>query len=227
MVFIVVRATNLNHPGFFSDIGVRLGLLNSGHDLIFTSRLYRLITRENTSPGTVINTVKIGVLEPDLFPRVQYSLEPNDLFDIIGENGSVIVRKPINLEELPPEWKGIVEITVTAQHIGQTAHAQIQIKVEDVNEFTPKFDNSSYDFPVDIQQIEGTWIGQVHATDEDFNDRSGLAYRAVLGNAVGLVNITRDGKLVLNRGVKLYPGQNYSMVVQATDSGNKFVGCSI
>jgi hypothetical protein len=51
MVFIVVRATNLEHPGYFSDVGVRLGLLSSGHELVFSSRLYRLITKENAAPG--------------------------------------------------------------------------------------------------------------------------------------------------------------------------------
>jgi len=50
-VFVVVRATNLNHPAFFSDVGVRLGLMSSGHELVFSSRLYRLITKENVKPG--------------------------------------------------------------------------------------------------------------------------------------------------------------------------------
>jgi hypothetical protein len=59
----------------------------------------------------VINTVKIGILEPDLFPSVRLSLKPDDFFDI-SQNGSVIVKKPLDLESLPPESKGIVEVTV-------------------------------------------------------------------------------------------------------------------
>lgn len=54
MVFVVVRATNLDHTGYFSDVGVRLGLLSSGHELVFSSRLYRLITKENAAPGKLL-----------------------------------------------------------------------------------------------------------------------------------------------------------------------------
>lgn len=45
-----------------------------------------------------------------------------------------------------------------------------------------------------------------------------------MGNAVGLINVTRDGKLVLNEGVKMEPGRNYTMIVEASDSGKKTVG---
>jgi hypothetical protein len=38
-------------------------------------------------------------------------MQPNDLFDI-QPNGSVVVKRPLDLESLPAEWKGIVETTV-------------------------------------------------------------------------------------------------------------------
>lgn len=163
-------------------------------------------------------------------------MKPNELFDIYP-NGSVVVKQEIDLEALPPEWKGIVEATVsfpnkkayklrfkvTARHIGQSANAQIQIKIEDVNEFAPKFEKPSYVFSVDSQVPEGSWLGQVHAIDEDFTDLTELTYRATVGNAVGLVNVTKDGKLILNPGVRLEAGRNYSMVIEVTDSGKKAV----
>lgn len=71
--------------------------------------------------------------------------------------------------------------------------------------------------------MEGSWIGQLKAIDEDFSDRDSLIYRATVGNAVGLVNVTRDGRLVLNKGVKLESGRTYSMIVEASDSGKKKV----
>jgi hypothetical protein len=39
-------------------------------------------------------------------------MQPNELFDI-QPNGSVVVKQEIDLEALPPEWKGIVEATVS------------------------------------------------------------------------------------------------------------------
>lgn len=77
---------------------------------------------------------------------------------------------------------------------------------------------------MDSQLPEGSWIGQLNAKDEDFTDLvSGLTYRATMGDAVGLVNVTRDGKLILNPGVRLEPGRNYSMIIEASDAGKKVV----
>ncbi|KAI6220826.1 Cadherin domain containing protein [Aphelenchoides fujianensis] len=224
-VFVVVRATNLDHPTFFSDVGVRLGLKTSGRELAFTSRLYRLITKENAPVGSTINTVRIGIQDPALFAGAKYSIEPSEWFDI-RENGSVVVKKPIDLESLPAEWKGVVEATVTAHYFGQEAKSHVQIKVEDVDEFEPVFEQPSYSFDVDPELPSGEWIGSVHAVDGDFSDRAGLTYRG-LGNALGIVNITNAGRLIKNEGKEFVPGQNYSLIVQAGPIGGRTVGLRV
>ncbi|KAI6180943.1 DE-cadherin [Aphelenchoides besseyi] len=213
-VFVVVRATNLEFPSFFSDVGVRLGLKQISRELAFTSRLYRLITKENSPVGSSINTVRIGIQDPNLFPQVRYSIEPNDYFDI-RENGSVVIKNQIDLESLPAEWKGVIEATVTARYFGQEAKAQVQIKIDDVDEFEPVFDKLNYEFDVDADAEPGTLIGAVHATDADFSDRNELVYRAIAGNALSVVNITNGGRLVKNSNGNFLENQNYSMIIQA------------
>lgn len=101
----------------------------------------------------------------------------------------------------------------------------MQIKIEDVDEFEVAFDRSDYKIPLDAAAPAGTIIGIVHATDRDYNDRNGnLTYRAISGNALGIVRLSRDGQLSKNaHGYAFDRNQQYTMIVQASGRGNKVV----
>ncbi|CAD5228721.1 unnamed protein product [Bursaphelenchus xylophilus] len=218
--FLVVRAINEQDPEFYSDVGVTLSLKRPVNELIFTSKLYRLIVREGASVGSIINSVKIGVQQPNLHPKLSFSMSPNEWFDIT-EKGEVLLKKQVDLEGLPKEWNGVVELTVTAQDGSKKAETQVQIKVEDENEYAPKFEQAKYSFTVDSAVRPGTQIGQVVAYDKDFSDQGKVIYKAKIGSAVGLVDVRSDGKIFKSDSEPFEPGSHYNLIITASDSKGK------
>ncbi|CAD5221231.1 unnamed protein product [Bursaphelenchus okinawaensis] len=218
--FLVVRAVNQQDPDFYSDVGVTLTLKRPVNELIFTSKLYRLIVREGAPVNTIINSVKIAVQQQHLHPKLRFTISNNDYFDI-NQNGQVILKKQVDLESLPQEQHGIIELTVTAQDGSQRSQTQVQIKVEDENEFAPKFEQPKYSFTVDSAVRAGSMIGEVFAYDKDFSDQNKVFYRAKIGSAVGLVDVRSDGKIFKNDIEPFEPGAHYNLIITASDSKGK------
>lgn len=113
--FIVVRAVNLDSPQYYSDASVGLILQERVRRLEFSSPLYRFIMKENTPVGTVINSEKISLLGVDAkLPNIQLRLNNSEFlefFDVL-KNGSLITRRPIDLERFPDQSNGIIDLTV-------------------------------------------------------------------------------------------------------------------
>lgn len=117
--FVIVRAVNLDSPQYFSDAGVglviRAPLVKQNiQPLAFTSPLYRFVVKENAPPRTVLNSENIGILDSEKHSSVQLRLndgEFSEYFEVL-KNGSLITRRPIDLELLPNQSNGIVDLTV-------------------------------------------------------------------------------------------------------------------
>ena len=201
----------------------------------------RLVTREDAPVGSVINSARIGVRDAHIFGgAVRLVMTSNEWFDL-RDNGSVIVTRPLDAERLGDESRGIFETSVrrrataaagrgrfqvTARFYGQTVEARVQIKIEDVDEFAPEFAQRVYQFALDAAAPAGTRLGAVRATDRDYSDRAGnLSYRAVAGNALGVVRLSRDGQLFkAANGYAFNRALQYSLLVQANGQGRKTVG---
>ncbi len=57
----------------------------------------------------------------------------------------------------------------------------MQIKIDDVNEFVPRFEQLQYTVEVPEDVKPGKHLLTVHATDDDYSERNNLLYRIVGG----------------------------------------------
>lgn len=73
--------------------------------------------------------------------------------------------------------KLFLEFQLNAENEQQDkATAKVQIKIDDVNEFSPEFDQDSYEFNVTENIEAGGFIGKVKANDKDYSDANHLRF---------------------------------------------------
>lgn len=71
---------------------------------------------------------------------------------------------------------------VIASNGEEEAEATVQIKIEDVNEYAPKFDSLLYDVEVPENIEPGHMIVHVHAFDRDISEQDRLTYKIQQGS---------------------------------------------
>uniref|UniRef100_A0AC34QCU7 Cadherin domain-containing protein n=2 Tax=Panagrolaimus sp. JU765 TaxID=591449 RepID=A0AC34QCU7_9BILA len=216
-VFVVIRARNIDWPSFYSDVGVTLVLSDTSTALTFKAKLYRLVITENKQQGTTLEPA-IEVQNAAEIGDIHYFVEPNDSLFAINNEGVLYLKKTIDLEELPHNSQGIIDLTVIAVHGDDRATTKVQIKIEDENEFSPVFLEEQYDFEIRHQPEDGEIIGKIRAIDEDFTDRDNVKYEILerSGAASSMVNILPNGSIVKKPGETFRNGI-YEMIVQAID----------
>ncbi|WKY06499.1 hypothetical protein Q1695_006581 [Nippostrongylus brasiliensis] len=214
--FVVVRAVNVDFPKFYSDVGVAVSLVSST-TVRFPHSIYRLQISENVPVGTALFP-PIEALPSH--PSVVYSIEPAFPLSIL-QNGTLVVNSPVDLELLPVDQADNLHFIVTASMDGVQSVAKLQLKITDVNEFSPRFERSTYSATVSQNARPGEIIVKVKAEDADRTDGSHLLYRVVGGSGKDMVFIREDGTLVLGE-ISLKTSDNFDVIVEAVDrSGAK------
>ncbi|KAK5984075.1 hypothetical protein GCK32_003578 [Trichostrongylus colubriformis] len=216
--FVVVRAMNMDYPEFYSDVGVAISLVSS-RTIRFPQSIYRLQITENTPVGTAL-------FPPiEVFPKtssVTYSITPDTPLSILP-NGTLVVNAPIDLEQLPVDQAENLYFVVTATIGEAQVSTKIQLKVKDLNEFSPEFERKQYDVTISESLTPGSTVIKVKATDADKTDGKHLLYKIVGGSGRDLVFIQEDGTLVLgDTPLNREAMRRFDVVIEAIDrSGNK------
>uniref|UniRef100_A0A915E5X9 Cadherin domain-containing protein n=1 Tax=Ditylenchus dipsaci TaxID=166011 RepID=A0A915E5X9_9BILA len=222
--FVVVRAVNIDHPSFFSDVGVTLNVdkfkQKPSSALSFDSKLYRLIAKEGQLAGSVINTLAISLLNPDHLPNIQYRFEPESLDFGVLPNGSVVIKRRLESDRIDGlDDKGVVELKIVAQSGDEdVARSRVQIAIEKMRiRKPPVFDQPEYMFYLNSPVQSGNVVGQLKATAEI----KGLpiSYNVLSGTAQPYFELNpSDGTIVKSSFRQLESGKTYDLQVEAKDT---------
>ncbi|KAI1704454.1 cadherin domain-containing protein [Ditylenchus destructor] len=240
--FVAVRATNLDFPKYYSDVGIILTAhktdLNTPSSLSFDSQLYRLIAKEGDPAGTVINSVALGVQNPDKLPDIQLKFDPeSDDFGILA-NGSVLTRRKLDVNRMDNvDEKGVVHLKVIAQsgESSYVAKSRVQIAIvgqeksitssTSSSQTPPMFDQPSYVFELRSPVQSGNQIGQVNAKSADDNP---MTYRAISGSAAPYFEVNpTDGTVRKISFRQLESGKSYDLEVEAVDNRGQTAKTSV
>ncbi|XP_034959260.2 protocadherin gamma-C3 isoform X4 [Zootoca vivipara] len=132
---------------------------------------------EDAAPGTVIALLSVtdqdsgdnGLVNCFIPSGIPFALSSS-----LKNYYTLQTKGPLD-RELVSEYN----ITITAQDAGTPslmAEKQILVKVSDVNDNPPKFPQSSYDVYVEENNLPGTLIFNISASDPDLNRNSHLSY---------------------------------------------------
>ncbi|XP_022814420.1 protein dachsous [Spodoptera litura] len=166
---------------------------------------------EGTEVGTVLTSVTAN--DVDTYPALKYSIMQGDnSFSIDRYSGKIVLNRPLDFET-----KKMYEVNITASDSEHVAKTTLTIKVTDVNDNSPIFDDISYNriLPEGTDTLE---IGSVSATDRDDGDNGKITY-SILRQTKGYYIDAVSGSIFVNYSA-LPPNQrDTQLAVVATDHG--------
>ncbi|KOB78988.1 Cadherin [Operophtera brumata] len=156
---------------------------------------------EGAEVGTVLTSVTAN--DVDTFPALKYSLVQDDnKFSIDRYSGKVVLNRPLDFE-----MKKLYEVNITASDSEHVAKTTLTIKVTDVNDNSPVFDEISYNK-----------ILPVSAKDRDSGDDGKIAY-SILRPTKGYYIDPRSGAIFVNFSALTGNQRDTQLAVVATDHG--------
>ncbi|XP_045767682.1 cadherin-99C isoform X1 [Maniola jurtina] len=176
----------------------------------FSSRDYYAPVSEGAAINSTVTTVTAK--DPENEP-VTYSIASgNDLrqFAIGSNTGIITVIRHLDREVLTR-----YQLMIRAEDPGKlSTTATVNIKVTDINDNNPKFDEDSYMFHVK-EGISGEFVGYVHATDIDEGVNAMVTYSIPTHLPFSIDNAT--GMISTNTELDYEDTKDYAFVVTATD----------
>lgn len=175
---------------------------------------------ENEPFGTQVLTVTAQ--DPDTVQGnpITYSLESTgDVdqlpFSIDSQSGQISVLRPLD-RELISEYTFRVFATNTP---GQLASTTVTVEVLDVNDVTPTFPSSLFQFQVSESAATGFELGSLTAEDRDTGSAGDVQYSLVNGTSSIIINAS-TGVLSLASTLDFETVDLYSFTVLAVDGGS-------
>ncbi|XP_068158053.1 cadherin-99C [Drosophila tropicalis] len=139
----------------------------------FEKAIYEVQVSEGAEINSTVTVVHAD--DPENDPVVYSIISGNDLrqFAVGQENGVIIVIRKLDRESLT-RYQLILK---AEDNGGLSSSATVNIKVTDINDKNPEFDESTlpYVFQVDEGQLD-TFVGVVHATDADEGINAEITY---------------------------------------------------
>ncbi|CAG5046278.1 unnamed protein product [Parnassius apollo] len=176
----------------------------------FSARDYYAPVSEGAAINSTVTTVTAKDPENE---QVTYSIvSGNDLrqFAIGSNTGIITVIRSLDREVLTR-----YQLMVKAEDPGKlSSTVTVNIKVTDINDNNPKFDEDSYKFQVK-EGISGEVVGYVHATDNDEGVNAVVSYSMPSNLPFSIDNAT--GMISTNTELDYEDIKHYAFVVTATD----------
>ncbi|CAK9819011.1 Protocadherin-like wing polarity protein stan [Anthophora quadrimaculata] len=174
----------------------------------FLRRDHQTSIPENTPPGSVLLTTGVNKVDTNLRFWLVGAIEDLERFSITN-SGELILKGTLDYER---RVQHSFLVRVTDGHHNDTS--RVNVSVEDVNEWEPRFRHPRYEFHA-ASLREGTIVGKLEAADGDRDDKISLSLR---GPDARSFEIRDNGELIL-RSVPSINGSLARLVAVASDSG--------
>ncbi|KAF3428479.1 hypothetical protein E2986_00275 [Frieseomelitta varia] len=191
----------------------------------FIRRDHQTSIPENTPPGSVLLTTGVNKIDSNLRFWLVGAIEDLERFSITN-SGELILKGTLDYERRV-QHSFLVRVTdghhflllTLLLNISQCLNLQndtsrVNVSVEDVNEWEPRFRHPRYEFHAATLR-EGSIVGKLEAADGDRNDKVSLSLR---GPDARSFEIRDSGELIL-RSAATINGSLARLVAVASDSG--------
>uniref|UniRef100_H3AK35 Cadherin domain-containing protein n=1 Tax=Latimeria chalumnae TaxID=7897 RepID=H3AK35_LATCH len=225
---IEVQARDGGQPVFKShcNVVVKIIDINDNAPMLSVSSLNSPI-QEDVPKGTIVALINVqdrddgdnGRVHTEIPRNIPFKLNPS-----LKANFFSLVSNGILDREAISEYN----ITITATDSGSpplSSSTTISVKISDINDNPPCFDQSFYTVYVNENNVPGASFFSVNATDSDWNENARVAYSIIEGNikdnsVTDFLSISSGtGKIFTSTSFDFEQLKFFSFLVQARDSG--------
>ena len=216
-VLLSITATDGGSPHTSNTTTVTIHLTDINDNIpVFSRTSYAQSVSESAPVNTSVLMVSAVDMDDGVNGRIVYTLNGSESFDIGSESG--VIR---TLALLDHETRSQYLLTVVATDQGQPSlsqSAQVVITLEDVNDHTPVFQQSSYSSSIS----EGTPVGQLVDTVMAFDDDTGsnAAVTFSILEAVPFSIDRQSGAVITSASLDRETQDTYNFTVIASDAGS-------
>lgn len=164
-----IRATDKGIPPQYDEVTVTLIVTGENkYNPVFTALSYQVIVPENEPLGSTILTVSASDRDQGPNGMIRYQISAGNErkeFTVDPVSGAVTILQPLDYDTIQ-EYR----LNITAEDLGFTPRrttAMLTITLTDINDNSPKFNQSSYDAYLSENLPPHSFVYQVKATDID------------------------------------------------------------
>ncbi|XP_075902444.1 protocadherin alpha-8-like [Nelusetta ayraudi] len=231
-----VHATDKGQPPMSTDCRVIIKVLdmNDNTPQIEVTSLSNMVS-EGSKVGTVVSLISVTDLDAGVNGKVICSLSDNVPFELkpsYQDNMYSLVLKQI----LDRESVAHYEIKITASDCGQpplSTYKTLNIEVSDVNDNVPKFLHNPIEFYLVENNVPGSPIFSVTASDKDLNENAAVNYYIHRDNHdqvnfATFLNInSENGQISALKSFDYETLKTFQFKVVATDSGSPSLSSNV
>ncbi|XP_043190636.1 protocadherin-like wing polarity protein stan isoform X2 [Amphibalanus amphitrite] len=199
------------------------------HPPVFENTPYSVSVLEDAPRGTVVLTVSASDLDSGENARITYELtgEPEAEFAVNPTTGEITTT-----QQLDRERRSGYLLTVSARDNGQPMMSDttdVEVLVTDVNDNAPRFDQDSYQASISEDEVRGTSVLTIRASDADrgLNGRVRYVF-AEGGDGDGAFTVDpSSGVIRTSRQLDRETVEQYELVALAVDQGAPAMSSSV
>ncbi|XP_047441798.1 protocadherin alpha-8-like [Mugil cephalus] len=186
---------------------------------------------EDAKIGTVISLISVTDKDSGVNGKIISSLNDDVPFELkpsYKENTySVVTKAFLDREEVP-----FYEITIKATDCGdppRSSFKAMNVQISDVNDNSPRFSKNLLHFYLSENNVAGTSIFSVSATDRDVNDNAVISYHIVRdSDLTSFLNVNSDnGQITALKSFDFETLKTFQFQVVATDSGTPSLSSNV
>ncbi|XP_051936458.1 protocadherin alpha-8-like isoform X2 [Hippocampus zosterae] len=182
---------------------------------------------EDSKPGTVISLISVTDKDSGVNAKVISQITNNVPFELkpsYKENMYSVVTKTFLDREDAPQY----ELIIKAIDCGQSPLSAIKtlsIQVADVNDNSPHFEQTLLEFYLFENNIAGTYVFSVSATEKDVDENAAISYQIFrdgkTSDIASFLNINSDnGQITALKSFDFETMKSFHFQVVATDGGS-------
>ena len=202
--------------GLRANISVKINLINETVPE-FTSRTFSFTMNESMMANVDVGSLSIVAINVPIRYRISVD-KSNSPFSVNNINGTISSTIAIDYEKDPQQYSLCVDVYLLSDpSIYDTA--VVDIKIEDINDNSPKFSRLSYNVIIPIEVYKGYVVTQVFASDSDelFGK---ITYKIIDGNKGNNFDINgTSGDIKIVQDNPMFAYNNYSLIIEAEDNG--------
>ncbi|XP_043112823.1 protocadherin beta-15-like [Puntigrus tetrazona] len=182
---------------------------------------------EDSRPGTTVALISITDLDSGLNGKISCSISDDIPFKLMPSSHDNIYSL-VTSGSLDRETTIQYDITLSAKDMGQPSLSSVKsitVLISDVNDNSPTFSFSPYEFYVTENNVPGKFLFSVSATDKDSNENAIVSYQiwregSEENKYTSFINInSENGEIYALKSFDFESVKKFQFHVLATDSG--------